>query len=241
MVVPNKNSVDSKKKQIALMFDKISGRYDFLNHFLSFGIDKYWRKKAIKFANLQTRKPKILLDIATGTADFAIEAEKNKIDKIIAIDVSEKMLDIARKKVIKKGLSDKIFLQNADSENLPFDENSFDAITVAFGVRNFENFERGLHEMFRVLKKEGTCIILEFSKPRLFPFKQIYKFYFSKLLPYIGKKISKDKYAYSYLFKSVYNFPEREDFLNLLEKIGFSKLQYKSLTFGIVTVYIGVK
>ncbi len=233
----------AKKQQVAQMFDSIAYRYDFLNHFLSMGIDIYWRKKAIGLlrkysASWRTKK---ILDVATGTADFAIEAVKLNPEKIIGIDISEKMLKIGREKISKFNLDEKIELLLADSEKLPFKDNSFDAITVGFGVRNFENLEKGLSEMYRVLNKNGTVVILEFSRPKAFPIKNIYNFYFKNILPNIGKLISRDKVAYTYLPQSVQNFPDGKDFLNLMKRAGFSDLKQLSLTFGIASIYIGKK
>ena len=196
----------SKKKQVSNMFDNIAPWYDFLNHFLSLGIDYSWRKKAIKV--LAKAQPKIILDVATGTADFAIEANKQlQPEKVVGIDISNEMLEVGRKKIAKKNLGKRIELQLGDSENLPFPNNTFDAVTVAFGVRNFENLEKGMKEMNRVLKPGGTVVVLEFSRPTLFPFKQFYNFYFKNILPLIGRLTSKDPKAYNYLYESVQVFP----------------------------------
>ena len=175
-LLPYKDKNTNKKEQIAAMFNSISGKYDFLNHLLSFGIDILWRKKAVQ--TLRKNQPKLILDIATGTADFAIEALSLKPRKIIGIDISEGMLSVGREKLIKRNLTDKIELLVGDSESLPFKDNLFDAIIVSFGVRNFENLEKGLSDMLRVLKPGGKIVILEFAKPKSFPFKQIYQFYF---------------------------------------------------------------
>ncbi|MDX1628002.1 MAG: bifunctional demethylmenaquinone methyltransferase/2-methoxy-6-polyprenyl-1,4-benzoquinol methylase UbiE [Fulvivirga sp.] len=238
-VLPYKEKESSKKQQVAEMFNNISGKYDFLNHFLSLGIDIIWRKKAIKM--LRKDNPKLILDIATGTGDFAIEALKLNPDKVIGVDISEGMLDMGRKKLKKKGLQDKIELQLGDSEGLKFEDNKFDAIIVAFGVRNFENLEKGIEDMFRVLKKGGKVVILEFSKPSKFPFKQIYNFYFRAILPKIGRLISKDSAAYTYLPESVSAFPVGKDFLQVLKNVGFKNTQCKPLTFGVSSIYIGEK
>ncbi len=239
-VTPYKESEAGKKEQVAQMFNNIAPRYDFLNHFLSLGIDTIWRKKAI--ACLKQENPKLLLDIATGTGDLAITA--NKIlnpDKIIGIDISEGMLSFGREKLVKLNLQDKIQLISGDSENIPFSENYFDAATVAFGVRNFENLDKGLTEINRILKPEGSLVVLEFSKPKTFPIKQIYNFYFNQILPTIGKLVSKDARAYSYLPESVQAFPDGVDFINHLQKAGFKQTYYKTLMFGIASIYYGKK
>lgn len=221
------------------MFDNISRRYDFLNHFLSLGIDRGWRKKAINL--LRPLNPRQLLDVATGTGDFALQALSLNPEKITGVDISDGMLQVGRKKIQDRNVADKIVLQLADSENLPFEENKFDAVTVGFGVRNFEHLERGLEEIFRVLKPGGVAVILEFSRPRKFPFKQGYNFYFKFILPKIGRIVSSDKTAYTYLPESVEAFPDGEDFLRILRDVGFKQTQCKSLTFGISSIYTGTK
>ncbi len=238
-VLPYKDKNTSKKEQIAAMFNSISGKYDFLNHFLSLGIDILWRKRAVRL--LKKHQPKLILDIATGTGDFAIEALSLNPEKIIGVDISEGMLSVGREKLIKKNLTDKIELISGDSEFLPFEDNFFDAVIVSFGVRNFENLEKGLSDMLRVLKPGGKVVILEFSKPKSFPFKQIYQFYFQWILPKIGKLISKNHAAYTYLPDSVEAFPDGDDFLNILDKIGFQKNQCTPLTLGISSIYFGSK
>lgn len=238
-VVPYKDAPDSKKNQVAQMFNSIAGKYDFLNHFLSAGIDIYWRKKAIGL--LQKSKPRQILDIATGTGDFAIEALNINPDKITGIDISEGMLAVGREKLKKKGLENKIELLSGDSENLQFKPETFDAITAAFGVRNFENLEKGLSEMHRVLKPGGRVVILEFSKPTAFPMKQAYNFYFKNILPVFGKMISKDNAAYTYLPESVQAFPDGKAFLSILSQVGFSQTEWQPLTFGICSIYTGIK
>ena len=238
-VLPYKDKNTSKKEQIAAMFNSISGKYDFLNHFLSLGIDILWRKRAVRL--LTKHQPQLILDIATGTGDFAIEALSLKPKKIIGVDISEGMLSVGREKLIKKNLTDKIELISGDSEVLPFEDNFFDAVIVSFGVRNFENLEKGLSDMLRVLKPGGKVVILEFSKPKSFPFKQLYKFYFQWILPKIGKLISKNHAAYTYLPDSVEAFPDGDDFLNILNKIGFQKNQCTPLTLGISSIYSGSK
>ncbi|WP_370089446.1 bifunctional demethylmenaquinone methyltransferase/2-methoxy-6-polyprenyl-1,4-benzoquinol methylase UbiE [Ekhidna sp.] len=238
-VLPYKDKSDAKKKQVAEMFDSISGKYDFLNHFLSLGIDIRWRKKAIKM--LKDLQPKQILDIATGTGDFAIESLKLNPDKVVGVDISEGMLNVGRQKMKKRGYSEIIDMQSGDSENLHFDDNTFDAVIVAFGVRNFENLEKGLSEMNRVLRPGGRAVILEFSKPTVFPFKQLYNFYFRWILPKIGKVVSKDNAAYTYLPESVNEFPFGNDFLSILEKTGYKNTKCKSLTLGISSIYVGEK
>lgn len=221
------------------MFDNISERYDFLNHMLSMSIDKGWRKKVVKMAAAD--KPKQILDVATGTADLAIALTNAHPDKITGIDISNGMLEVGRKKVQQKGLSQIITLEQADSENLPFDDNSFDLVTVAFGVRNFENLQKGLSEIHRVIKPGGKVLVLEFSQPTGFPFKQVYKFYFKNILPTLGKLISKDNSAYTYLPESVNAFPHGKDFMKELHAVGFKGGDYKPVTFGVATIYEAVK
>ncbi|MGV3539664.1 MAG: bifunctional demethylmenaquinone methyltransferase/2-methoxy-6-polyprenyl-1,4-benzoquinol methylase UbiE [Rufibacter sp.] len=238
-VVPYKDLETGKKTQVAQMFNSIAKRYDFLNHFLSAGVDIYWRKKAISL--LEQKPPQLLLDIATGTGDFALEALRLKPKQIIGIDISEGMLEIGRQKIQKRGLENVIQLQVGDSENIQFPDNHFDAITVAFGVRNFENLEKGLSEMYRVLKPGGRVVVLEFSKPQSFPMKQAYNFYFKHILPVFGKMISKDNTAYTYLPESVQAFPDGNNFLAIFRKIGFNNSEWHSLTFGISSIYTGVK
>ena len=240
VVVPYSNSSNSKKEQVADMFNSISKKYDLLNHVLSLGIDIYWRKKAIRL--LSKDKPQVMLDIATGTGDFAIEAFKIlKPTSIKGIDISRGMLDVGVEKIKKMKLDHVIDLQLGDSENLVFDDNTFDAVTVAFGVRNFENLEKGLAEIYRVLKPEGKLVVLEFSKPYMFPFKQVYTFYFNTILPLVGKLISKDNSAYTYLPNSVMAFPDGKAFLEIMKKEGFREVQWRPLTVGISSIYIGQK
>jgi demethylmenaquinone methyltransferase/2-methoxy-6-polyprenyl-1,4-benzoquinol methylase len=230
----------SKKSQVSTMFDNIAPWYDFLNHFLSLGIDISWRKKTI--AALRDLNPKKILDVATGTGDLAIEAVRQlKPEKVIGIDISNEMLDVGRVKLKKKNLSPTIELRSGDSENIAFPDNTFDAVTVAFGVRNFENLEIGLKEMLRVLKPGGKVAILEFSMPTMFPFKQIYHFYFRNFLPVIGRITSKDPKAYSYLYESVQAFPDGNKFVKLLESVGYNSATFKPFTLGICTLYIGKK
>lgn len=232
----------SKTQQVSKMFDNIARHYDFLNHFLSLGIDKIWRRKMI--AELVDLQPKRILDVATGTADVAINTIKQlkiKDLKIVGIDISNEMLNVGRKKLITEGVNDVIELQLGDSENLPFNDNNFDAVTVAYGVRNFEHLERGLAEMHRVLNTNGKIVVLEFSRPRLFPFRQLFNFYFKNILPTIGKLTSKDARAYSYLYESVQAFPDGDDFLTVLNKVGFKNTSCTSLTLGICSLYVGYK
>ncbi|TXK48045.1 bifunctional demethylmenaquinone methyltransferase/2-methoxy-6-polyprenyl-1,4-benzoquinol methylase UbiE [Pontibacter qinzhouensis] len=238
-VVPYKDQNENKKSQVAQMFNNIAGKYDFLNHFLSAGIDIIWRKKAVKL--LAPSNPKIMLDIATGTGDFAIEALSLNPDNIIGVDISEGMMAVGREKLKRRGLDKKIELLYGDSEDLPFEDNTFDAITVAFGVRNFENLPKGLSEMYRVLKPGGTAVVLEFSKPKAFPMKQLYQFYFKNILPVVGKFVSKDRAAYTYLPESVQAFPDGQEFINIYQQVGFKSTKWHSLTFGISSIYTGKK
>ncbi|MFV0530963.1 MAG: bifunctional demethylmenaquinone methyltransferase/2-methoxy-6-polyprenyl-1,4-benzoquinol methylase UbiE [Flavobacteriales bacterium] len=238
-VKPYKESDKSKKEQVAEMFDNISPKYDFLNHFLSMGIDIQWRKKVVR--HIKTLKASNILDIATGTGDLAIMIAENTSAKITGLDLSAGMLEVGRKKVAEKGLNKQIEMIQGDSENLPFEENTFDVVTVSFGVRNFENLEEGLTEIQRVLKPEGTFIILEFSQPEKFPMKQLYGFYSKNILPNIGRIFSKDNAAYTYLPESVEAFPYGKKMVEIIKKCGFKSVTNKSLTFGISTIYTSVK
>jgi demethylmenaquinone methyltransferase/2-methoxy-6-polyprenyl-1,4-benzoquinol methylase len=238
-VIPYKESDEGKKAQVARMFDNISHRYDLLNRILSLGIDIGWRKKAVKI--LSKHKPEYILDVATGTADFAIAALKANPKKITGIDISENMLAFGREKIKKLKLQDKIELLGGDSENIAFSDNFFDAVIVSFGVRNFENLEKGMSEILRVLKPGGIVIVLEFSKPKGFVFKTIYSFYFKYVLPTIGKLISKDTAAYKYLPDSVNAFPYGKAFTDILIKIGFKETKCTELTFGVSSIYTGIK
>ena len=231
---------EPKKKQVQRMFDNIAHKYDFLNHFFSMGIDVLWRKKCIRI--LRKENPSTIIDMATGTGDFALEAIRMGLDAhVTGVDLSQGMLDVGIEKIKSRGYQDKISMQQGDSENLPFDDNSFDAYTVGFGVRNFENLNEGLSEMHRVLNPGGITIILEFSKPKSFPIKQLFGFYFKYIMPTIGNLLSKDSSAYTYLPESVMAFPEGEDFLNEMGKVGFKNLRQKKLTGGIASIYIGYK
>ncbi|MFN3839454.1 MAG: bifunctional demethylmenaquinone methyltransferase/2-methoxy-6-polyprenyl-1,4-benzoquinol methylase UbiE [Cyclobacteriaceae bacterium] len=234
-VVPYKEDKSAKKEQVARMFDNISHRYDFLNHFLSLGIDKGWRKKAVNM--LRPIQPKVILDVATGTGDFAIQALRINPEKVIGIDISEGMLNVGRRKLATKGYDGKIELLSGDSENLPFEENKFDAVTVGFGVRNFDDVNRGLSEIRRVLRPGGMLVVLEFSRPKRFPFKQVYNFYFNFILPKLGRLISRDKAAYTYLPESVEAFPDGDDFLAILTNLGYKESACKPVTFGISSIY----
>lgn len=238
-VLPYKEDRLTKKEQVAKMFDNISSDYDFLNHFLSLGIDIAWRKKAIKL--LRPLNPRTILDVATGTGDFAIEALRLKPEKVIGVDISDGMLSVGREKLKRRNPDRTIELLHGDSEKLPFEENKFDAVIVAFGVRNFENLKNGLSEMLRVVRPGGMVVILEFSKPTKFPFKQLYNFYFKFVLPKIGRWVSKDSSAYTYLPESVQAFPDGEGFTKILDQLGYKNTRCKPLTFGISSLYIGTK
>jgi demethylmenaquinone methyltransferase/2-methoxy-6-polyprenyl-1,4-benzoquinol methylase len=229
-----------KKEQVRKMFNSIAGKYDFLNHFLSLGIDHYWRMVLVNM--LKKREPKQVLDIATGTGDLAISIAKRISEaKIIGADISEKMLEIGMKKVKKKKLEERIQIELGDSEELKYNDGFFDAVTVAFGVRNYEDLDLGLKEMYRVTKDKGSVYILEFSKPTAFPVKQIYNFYFNSILPMLGKGVSKDQSAYTYLPESVKKFPDGQNFLNHLSAAGYQDVQQKRMSLGIVSIYSGLK
>lgn len=222
------------------MFDNIAKRYDFLNRLLSLGIDQQWRKRAIK--QLAQGQPQEILDVATGTADVAIEtAQRLRPQRIVGVDISKEMLSVGRIKVSKKGLDTVIELLDGDSEALPFPDHSFDAISVAFGVRNFENLQKGLQEMHRVLRPGGQLVVLEFSRPGMFPFKQIYNFYFQNILPLIGRITSGDQRAYTYLYESVQAFPDGPGFLEVMGQSGFKQTKHQALTLGVCAIYSGKK
>jgi demethylmenaquinone methyltransferase/2-methoxy-6-polyprenyl-1,4-benzoquinol methylase len=238
-ITPYKDSELGKKEQVAQMFDTISGNYDGLNRVISFGIDIKWRKKVLKLVS--DKNPKTVLDIATGTGDLAILMTNTSAEKIIGLDISAGMLEVGRNKIKAKNLSDKIEMILADSENMPFEDNTFDAITVAFGVRNFENLEKGLAEILRVLKPDGIFVILETSVPDKTPYKQGYTFYSKNILPLIGKLFSKDNSAYQYLSESASVFPYGEALNNILRKIGFIEVKSMPQTFGVATIYSASK
>ena len=238
-VVKPYNSDRSKKEEVAEMFNNISGRYDFLNHFLSLGIDHLWRARAVK--ELREINPKRILDIATGTGDFAIANLKLKPEEVVGIDISSGMLEVGKEKMKKKKVDHIVSMQLGDSEDLPFDDNYFDGLTVGFGVRNFENLEKGLAEMLRVIRPGGKAIILEFSKPKMFPIKQVFGFYSKYFIPFFGKRISKDEKAYAYLPKSVAAFPEGKDFENVLERLNYKNIKLIPVSGGIATIYVGTK
>ncbi len=239
-VVPFKDSGLGKKQQVASMFDQIAFRYDFLNRFLSGGIDIYWRKRAIK--ELASLQPRQILDVATGTGDVAIMTYKFlKPETIIGIDISQKMLDLGKQKVAKLLLDKEIRLERGDSEAINFPAGSFDAVTVAFGVRNFENLRAGLAEMLRVLRPGGKLVVLEFSKPRQSVFKGLYNVYMRVVTPGIGRLVSKNREAYQYLNDSVQKFPEGNDFLTIMNDVGYTATYLKTLTGGICTIYCGTK
>ena len=238
-VTPYKDSDQGKKEQVTQMFDTISKEYDNLNRVISFGIDIKWRNKVVEIVG--NTNPTTVLDIATGTGDLAINLTKTTATKIVGLDISDGMLEVGRTKINKLQLNNKIEMVLADSEEIPFEDNSFDAITVAFGVRNFEHLEKGLGEIYRVLKPDGTFVVLETSVPTKTPYKQGYQFYSTKILPTIGRVFSKDKVAYKYLSDSAASFPYGEAFNNILQKIGFIDIENKPQTFGVATIYLAKK
>ncbi len=239
IVKPYNDASKSKKEEVAEMFNNISKRYDFLNHFLSLGIDHIWRRKSINL--LKSIAPKRILDIATGTGDFAIASLKLNPSEVVGLDISDGMLEVGRVKMRKKGFDKVISMQNGDSENLNFEDNYFDAVTVGFGVRNFEHLEVGLAEMLRVVRPNGKIVILEFSKPKTFPIKQTFTFYSKYVIPFFGKRISKDKNAYAYLPESVAAFPEGQEMIDILKKVGYKDVESKMVSGGIATIYSGIK
>ncbi|MGG8497279.1 bifunctional demethylmenaquinone methyltransferase/2-methoxy-6-polyprenyl-1,4-benzoquinol methylase UbiE [Tenacibaculum sp. TC6] len=238
-IKPYKNSELGKKEQVAQMFNNISEDYDGLNRVISLGIDVSWRKKVVKLVG--KNNPKQILDIATGTGDLALMMASLQPDRIVGLDISEGMLAVGKQKVSKANLTDKIEMVVGDSENIPFPDNTFDAITVSFGVRNFEDLDKGLTEILRVLKPGGKFVVLETSNPTKFPFKQGYKFYTNFILPVIGKIFSKDKVAYSYLSESANSFPFGEAFNNILQKNGFKNAKNLPVTFGVASIYTAFK
>lgn len=238
-ITPYKDSTLGKKEQVEQMFDTISGKYDNLNRVISFGIDTKWKKKMLKMVT--SKSPKSILDIATGTGDIAILMSQTNASKIVGLDISAGMLEVGRKKIEAKNLSNKIEMIQGDSENLPFENESFDAITVAYGIRNFEHLDKGLSEILRVLKPGGLLVILETSNPTKTPYKQFYKFYTKNILPLIGKLFSKDDAAYGYLSESANGFPYGEALNNILQKIGFIEVADLPQTFGVATIYSASK
>ncbi len=238
-VKPYGNSDKSKKEEVAEMFNNISKKYDFLNHFLSLGIDKIWRKKAIK--KLRDIQPKRILDIATGTGDFAIASLKLNPTEVVGVDISAGMLEVGREKMKARKFDSIITMTLGDSEALPFEDNYFDALTVGFGVRNFEHLEIGLAEMLRVIRVGGKVIILEFSKPKKFPIKQGYGFISKYIIPFFGKRISKDEKAYAYLPESIAAFPEGQEMIDILTKLGYKNVEAELVSGGIATIYSGIK
>ncbi len=238
-IIPYQNSDLSKKGQVEKMFNNISKEYDILNRVISFGIDVSWRKKIVKI--LKSKNPSMILDVATGTGDLAIAMVETNAKKIIGLDISKGMLDVGIEKIKDKNLNHTIDMVIGDSENLKYEDNFFDAVTVSFGVRNFESLDSGLIEIFRVLKPNGSLVILETSNPTKFPFKQLYTFYSKFILPTIGKIFSKDKLAYNYLSESSAEFPFGEKFNNILKKIGFTNVVDFPQTFGVATIYVASK
>lgn len=228
-----------QKQYVRSLFDSIAHRYDLLNHLLSGGIDFYWRRRALE--HLRDIRPLRILDVATGTGDFAIAALRLGPEKIVGIDIAEEMLARGRHKLASRGLEAVITLQSGDAEKLEFADESFDAVIVAFGVRNFENLETGLEEMRRVLRPGGKAVILEFSRPEAFPMKQVYLFYFQKVLPLIGQLVSQSSTAYRYLPETVMQFPQGDEFLGILRRTGFSSPAAERLTFGIASIYTGIR
>lgn len=228
-----------EKQYVRSLFDSIAYRYDLLNHLLSGGIDFYWRRRAVE--HLKEIHPKAILDVATGTADFAIATLRLKPERVVGVDIAEEMLKLGRVKLRNKGLDSIVTLHSGEAEHLQFETGSFDAAIVAFGARNFEHLQQGLGEMHRVLRAGGKIVVLEFSRPRSFPFKQLYFFYFRTILPLVGRLISKHGEAYTYLPDTVMKFPEGDSFLEILRRVGFRSTRQERLTFGIATVYTGVK
>ena len=232
--------LNKKSDNVAAMFNSIAAKYDFLNHFLSFGIDKLWRCRLVK--QLAKSNPRQVLDIATGTGDLAIQlAKHHKSVNITGVDISENMLSIGREKILKRKLEERINLKQANSLNLPFADGEFDAAMVAFGVRNFEDLSKGITEILRVLKNGGSLYVLEFSMPSRFPMRNLYRFYFRRVLPFVGGIVSGSKSAYTYLPESVFAFPEKEKFVEIMANAGFKNCSYKRLTFGVASIYVGSK
>src|SRR5690554_517633 len=238
-ITPYGGTQSDKKGEVAQMFNNISARYDFLNILLSMGIDRIWRRKLAK--EIKQHQPINILDVATGTGDLAVALVRTKAKKIVGVDISEGMLEVGKKKIAQLNLEKTIELQVGDSEQLAFEDESFNAVTVAFGVRNFQNLEKGLSEIYRVLKPQAPLAILEFSKPTNWFYRRIYFFYFNNVLPFVGRMISKDARAYSYLPESVHAFPDGLKFKQILKNVGFKKVKLKKLTFGICTLYVAIK
>lgn len=238
-VVKPYKTEQSKKEEVTSMFDNIAARYDFMNHFLSLGIDKIWRRKAVRL--LKSVEPQNILDIATGTGDFAIALLKLKPKKIIGMDISKGMLEVGKRKMHERKVDHIIDMQHGDSESLPFEDGTFDAVTVAFGVRNFENLKQGLSEMLRVTRIGGKIVILEFSKPKKFPVKQTFAIYSKYVIPFFGKNIAKDEKAYAYLPESVSVFPEGTEFTDILTALGYNNVKAEIVSGGIATLYTGIK
>jgi demethylmenaquinone methyltransferase/2-methoxy-6-polyprenyl-1,4-benzoquinol methylase len=228
-----------EKAYVRSLFNSIAYRYDLLNHLLSGGIDLYWRRRAVE--HLRSINPKAILDVATGTADFAIAALELNPDRVVGVDIAEAMLARGREKISRKSLDGTITLMTGDAESLPFGNGEFDAAIVAFGVRNFENLDLGLREMRRVLRPGGKIVVLEFSRPSRFPLRQLYFFYFRRVLPVIGRLVSRSREAYTYLPNTVMKFPEGEEFMHILNRVGFRETAQRRLTFGIATVYEGTR
>ena len=233
------NSEATKKSQVEDMFDNIAPKYDLLNHVLSMKIDVLWRNTLVNW--MKKDSPQEVLDVATGTGDLAIAVEKGTGSKVIGLDLSQQMLNVGVIKIKKLKLDGKISMQKGDAENLPFEDNRFDAVSVAFGVRNFENLQKGLSDMFRVTKPGGYCLVLEFSNPRNFPMKQLFTFYSKYCLPFLGKMISKDPSAYTYLPESVKAFPDGPEFIQIFKSVGYSETNWIPMTGGICSIYIGQK
>jgi len=232
--------LNKKSDNVAAMFNSIAAKYDFLNHFLSLGIDKLWRRRLVK--QLAKSNPQQVLDIATGTGDLAIQlAKHHKSVSITGVDISENMLNIGREKILKRKLEGRINLKQANSMSLPFAHSEFDAAMVAFGVRNFEDLSKGVTDIHRVLKDGGSLYVLEFSMPSRFPMRNLYRFYFRKVLPFVGGIVSGSKSAYTYLPESVFAFPEKEKFVEIMANAGFKNCSYKRLTFGVASIYVGSK
>ncbi|NQV73200.1 bifunctional demethylmenaquinone methyltransferase/2-methoxy-6-polyprenyl-1,4-benzoquinol methylase UbiE [bacterium] len=235
--MPPIGTVEGKKPQIERMFDSIAPRYDLLNRVLSAGIDQKWRKKVIRL--ILEKSPQRVLDVATGTADLAIMAANSGVPNTVGVDISEEMLAVGKRKVVAKGLTEKVVLQSGDAEKLPFEDAQFDACMVSFGVRNFEDLDEGLREIHRIIRPGGQLVVLEFSRPAAFPIKQLYGFYNSYILPNIGKLLSGDSAAYTYLPESIVAFPEGEAFLDHMRQAGFKTVRDERLTFGIASIYVG--